>query len=168
VLLRATEFHSKQSSGNGRFIAPYQRMWDQLGDGTQAVVIGTGPGSGDRQDNEIIAETNQPAIAPVIPKLVIEYGVIAAAVFIGALLVFICARCLSPTLAACMVMFHFVLSATLLDAQQVYLVWLLVSVFARPTNEAVPVLVRFPHRIRTTAASRVSGGVAAPAGGGAG
>lgn len=144
---RITEFNSRESSGNGRFIAPYQRMYDQLGGGLQDVFVGTGPGSADRQAKEIIAETNQPAIAPVVPKLVIEYGVLAALIFIIALLVFICGRPLSPTLAASMVMFHFVLSATLLDAQQVYEIWLLVSIFARASDEPRALVTRPAHRL---------------------
>lgn len=142
---RVNEFQYTQTSGNQRFIAPYQRTWADLGENVQSTLTGHGPGYGDREAQRIQAQTGLSATSPPLPKLLTEYGLFAGLFFAIAVVVFLTVRTPSPTLSAALVVFYFLLSSSLLQAQTIYVSWLLASVFARPAG------VRFEPRRRLTA-----------------
>lgn len=69
---RSGELDSDHSSGNGRFVEPYQFMVDRIANDRRALVAGIGPGNGKLDD----ARTQQLVMNPVV-KAVVEYGLVA-------------------------------------------------------------------------------------------
>jgi hypothetical protein len=132
ALGRVTEVNYSDTSGNQRFVAPYTRMWSDLGGGFRVLLTGNGPGFADREVATSTAQTGLSAEAPPIPKLLIEYGLIAGLAFLGAVTVFLVLRTPSPSLSLALVVFYLFLSSSLLQPQTVFLAWLLASLFGRP------------------------------------
>ena len=83
---RATETSSSNSSGNLRFVAPYERTWAALDKDPMTVLFGTGPGWADRDASRYFQTTGLPLNYALVPKLVLEYGVLGTLAF-GAFIV---------------------------------------------------------------------------------
>jgi hypothetical protein len=128
---RSSETTAQGSSGNSRFVAPYQQVASALSNDLPALAVGRGAGSVDR-DQAYFNPQHVPVNYPAVPKLVAEYGLPAALAFIAFLLSFIVRRVPSPTLGVMAVLMFFVLSGALLQPMLVYTVWLFSGLFSAP------------------------------------
>ena len=132
LMARSAEPTDPNSSGNARFVAPYQQVTSGLAQDTATLLFGRGPGqsspqtSGIRYFNPEEIEANY----PVIPKLGAEYGLIAAVVFTVFAVVAMTKGTPSPTMSAVMLLFYFSLSGSLLQPGTVYMTYLFTSIFA--------------------------------------
>ncbi|WP_052710777.1 hypothetical protein [Pseudofrankia sp. DC12] len=126
---RATETKSSGSSGNLRFVTPYVRTYDNLSANPERALFGNGPGWSDRDSQAFTARTGLPLNYALLPKLLLEYGLIGGIGF----LVFMAAVFIrgSPSfvLTGTMLFFYVVLSSSLLNPVVGYLVLLLLSWF---------------------------------------
>jgi hypothetical protein len=86
-LSRATEVSSPDSSSSMRLVQPYQQLGNAWLDDPLGVLLGNGAGSA---TDIVAASPVSGVLAPVLPKLFFEYGVIGAMAF---LLFFLWALC---------------------------------------------------------------------------
>ena len=131
---RATETKATDTSASLRFVQPYSATWQQLSD-TGVLIRGNGPGSADRQANRYFANTGLPLLYATLPKLLLEYGAVAGAVF----LFFIAAVFSSgPALELKTVVFvlYFLLGSQLLSLSTVCTGLLLTAWFSTETGES--------------------------------
>jgi hypothetical protein len=137
---RLTEPGTPNSSGNARFVAPYEQVTTGLSQDTATLLFGRGPGqtspqtSGIRFFNPDDIEANY----PVIPKLGAEYGLIAAILFAGFVIVAVTKGTPSPTMSAIVMLVYFALSGSLLQPSTVYIGYIFTSVFAAAPASRVP------------------------------
>ena len=127
----ASETSSQGSSGNLRFVAPYQRLFDSsLQSGLTQALEGQGPGAGDRQAAAYFNETSLPLISPTLPKLIVEYGVLAALAFMAFFLFTLGSSPPSVPLALALFTFHAVLQGALLIPLMPYTCMLLSTLYS--------------------------------------
>ncbi|WP_239310405.1 MULTISPECIES: hypothetical protein [unclassified Frankia] len=130
---RATETATSSSSGSLRFVQPYTRTYDRLGGDPLTVLFGSGPGWSDRDADEFMHSTGLPLNYAMLPKLVLEYGLVGGAAFLVLIVwAFVCG---SPSfvLSGALLVFYMVLSSSLLSPVVVYLGLLLLTWYARDT-----------------------------------
>jgi hypothetical protein len=130
---RATEAKSSDTSGSLRFVQPYTNMWTEMAD-TRVLLLGQGPGYGDRQSRLYIANTGLPLQFGTLPKLVVEYGVVAAVAFLLLVVPAFTAGPGGTGLKAAVLIFYFVLGGNLLAPGAVYLALLLTGWFSSATD----------------------------------
>jgi hypothetical protein len=138
---RSTETTHQGSSGNMRFIAPYELVLSSVPTDPATLLAGRGPGSITRDVvffNPDGIDVNYPAV----PKLLGEYGVPATLVFVVFLLTIFFRGVPSPTLGVMACMLYFVLSGALLTAPIVYLSWFITGLFATGSDPGRPRKVR--------------------------
>jgi hypothetical protein len=128
---RASERTEQDSSAQARFVAPYVLVAEGLARDTATLLVGRGPGvvsqsAGARYFNAERVDANY----PVIPKLAAEYGIIAAMLFVGFMVVALTSGTPSATVSAMMLAVYFVLSGSLLQPHTVLTVWVFTSLFA--------------------------------------
>jgi hypothetical protein len=128
---RTTERTEQDSSAQARFVAPYVLVAEGLARDTATLLVGRGPGivsqsTGTRYFNVEGIDANY----PVIPKLAAEYGVVAAMLFVGFMVVALTRGTPSATVSAMMLVVYFVLSGSLLQPHTVLAVWVFTSLFA--------------------------------------
>lgn len=120
-LSRITEIGTSGSSANMRFIAPYTSMNSFFG--SRSIWLGLGAGAVTGLEN--VAQAN----FPVIPKLVIEYGVLTTAAFTFFLLYSFLHAQRRFSLALCGAVMYFILSGSLLQPQIVFFLYILIIFF---------------------------------------
>jgi hypothetical protein len=132
LISRTTEPETPGSSGNSRFVAPYEQVSAGLARDTATLLFGRGPGQSSPQTSGIqyFNPEGVDANYPVIPKMAAEYGLIATVLFTAFLIIAITKGTPSPTMSAAMLLLHFALSGSLLQPQTVYTAYLFTSVFA--------------------------------------
>jgi hypothetical protein len=134
---RATETSSSGSSGNLRFVTPYVRTYDKLAANPERALFGNGPGWSDRDSQAFTARTGLPLNYALLPKLLLEYGLVGAIGF----LVFMAAAFIrgSPSfvLTGTMLFFYVVLSNSLLNPVVSSLVLVLLSWFCADQHPLV-------------------------------
>jgi hypothetical protein len=168
---RLTERTEQNSSGNARFVAPYMLVADGLTKDIPTLLVGRGPGIVSRTAGaEYFNAEGIEANYPVIPKLAAEYGVIAALLFSGFMIVAITSATPSPTVSVMMLLVYFALSGSLLQPHTVLTAYVFTSLFARPRAVLSGSLwpPRRPERMPRPAVSRASGAVPTAGGGAAG
>ncbi|CUU58732.1 O-antigen ligase like membrane protein [Parafrankia irregularis] len=126
---RATETSSNNSSGSLRFVQPYTRTWDALDKDPVTVLFGSGPGFADRDAIEFFLRTSLPLNYALLPKLVLEYGVIGTVAFLAFVLSMFVRGSPSFVLSGSVIVFYSVLSGGLLSPVVTTLGMLLVSWF---------------------------------------
>lgn len=114
------------SSAQERFVAPYTLLLDSWHEDVPTIVAGHGPGAGDRLANAV----SQRLIAPVLPKMLVEYGVLGAVGFLLFVGVSLCRGTRAPPLTAGLAAAYFVLNASTLVPAMVGLVVVLHVWFA--------------------------------------
>jgi hypothetical protein len=129
LLDRVSEFSEQGSSGNARFNAPYDLVFNAISTDLPALLVGRGAGSVDLDVN-YFNPTGIPSNYPAIPKLLGEYGLPSTVVFIAFLMTLFLRRCPSAVLGLIAVVMFFFLSGALLEPPVIYLVWLLTGLFA--------------------------------------
>jgi hypothetical protein len=127
---RATETSSDSSSGSVRFVEPYTRMYDNLrAAGPVDILAGNGPGWADRDAEQFFARTQLPLLYALVPKLLLEYGLVASVAFF----VFLARAFVNGTpsfvLSGSVLIFYGVLSSNLLNPEVVYIGLLLLGWF---------------------------------------
>ncbi|EIV95571.1 hypothetical protein [Frankia sp. QA3] len=132
---RATETSSSTSSGSLRFVQPYQRTWDALGSDPATVVFGSGAGFADRDAGEFFRRTGLPLNYALVPKLVLEYGVLGTVTFISFIVAMFVRGSQSFVLSGSVLIFYTVLSGGLLAPVVTGLGLLLVSWFTVSPQE---------------------------------
>lgn len=118
------------SSGNARFVAPYQLVSDAIGRDTETLLVGRGAGSIDDKVEIYFNPGAQLVNYPPLPKLIGEYGLPAGLLFFAFVLAVFLHNVPSTTLGIACVVNLFVLSGALLQPQTVYLCWILTGLFA--------------------------------------
>ncbi|MGV1008017.1 MAG: hypothetical protein ACOYBY_05335 [Dermatophilaceae bacterium] len=132
MVSRTTEFSQTGSSASLRFIEPYLNALEGITEDPSRVLAGAGPGSSDRllPSARGDAVTGQPVVYSIIPKLLFEYGAIAATFFLAFYLFSLLAR--GPRgLGAALAVMTFFLSGALLQPATVLLAWVLCVVWDR-------------------------------------
>jgi hypothetical protein len=129
------------SSGHTRLVTPYVNVADAMARDPSALLFGRGGGSIER-DVDFFNPYRVLADYTALPKLVGEYGVPAALLFVAFVLTVFLMRTPSPTVGFAAVMLFFVLSGSLLQPPIVVLCWTLTGLFAA----APPSIVRYPVR----------------------
>jgi hypothetical protein len=147
---RATETSSSSSSGNLRFIQPYTRAYDRLSADPVAALLGNGPGWADRDAHQFFTETGLPLLYAMLPKLLLEYGLVAGVLFLSFLLAAFIRGSPSFVLTGSVLVFYVALSSNLLNPAIVFIGLLLLSWF---TEDRHP-LALGAARTTTTAAGR--------------
>jgi hypothetical protein len=126
LLDRQGEVTEGGTSGNGRFVAPYQEAWEGLAADQTRPLIGAGPGSVDRLiPGSRVGLNGSDVVYSVIPKLAFEYGFIVGGLFAVFLLVTLLHRAPWRVVPGALVVMVFVLSGALLQPQTAVLAWLL-------------------------------------------
>jgi hypothetical protein len=135
LMTRSGEPGAPNSSGNARFVAPYEQVTAGLARDTATLLFGRGPGQSSPQTSgiEYFNPEGVEANYPVIPKMGAEYGLIAAVVFTIFAVIAITKGTPSPTMSAAMLLLYFALSGSLLQPVTIYTTYLFTSVFAAPT-----------------------------------
>jgi hypothetical protein len=126
---RATETSSEESSGSLRFIQPYTRMYGYIDASPVSTLVGNGPGWADRDAAKFFAKTQRPLLYALIPKLFLEYGIIAGVLFLSFLVTAFVRGSPSFVLSGTVLVFYIVLSSNLLNPVIVFLGLLLLSWF---------------------------------------
>jgi hypothetical protein len=128
---RTTERTEQDSSTQTRFVAPYVLVAEGLTRDTMTLLVGRGPGIvSQRTGMRFFNVEGIDANYPVIPKLAAEYGVVAAALFVGFMLAALTRGTPSTTVSAMMLAVYFFLSGSLLQPHTVLTAWVFTSLFA--------------------------------------
>ncbi|MFB9377495.1 hypothetical protein ACFFKU_14540 [Kineococcus gynurae] len=128
-LKRSTETSSTNSSGNLRFVLPYEeigRIWSEQ---PVTMLLGKGAGFADALANQILELTKLPINFSGVAKLVLEYGIPAAVLFCVFVALVWVRRCPSPTLGWSAVFGSALLTGSLLQPQVLYVFVPLISMF---------------------------------------
>lgn len=141
---RANEPTTEGSSGNTRLVAPYLNVVNAVAKDHTALLVGRGGGSIER-DAGFFNPYGILADYTALPKLVGEYGLPAALIFLVFVLTVFLVRTPSPTLGFAACLLFFVLSGSLLQPPIVVLCWTLTGLFAAGPAS----IVRFPVRHRS-------------------
>ncbi|MGF7239496.1 MAG: hypothetical protein ACQSGP_31750 [Frankia sp.] len=134
---RLTETSSSQSSGSLRFVQPYSRMWDELGKDPASVAFGEGSGFADRDATTFFEDTGLPLNYAMIPKLVIEYGVVGCLIFLIFLYSAFTRGSPSTELSGATIVFVTILSGSLLSPTVMYTPLVLIVWFAHDRDAGV-------------------------------
>ncbi|MEX5719305.1 hypothetical protein [Geodermatophilus maliterrae] len=128
-LARDDELSSQNTSGYSRFVAPFEQVWNGLLDEPLRLFVGNGPGSVTR----VLLSADNGGVDvnySVLPKLALEYGILAGGLFVLFLVLALVDRAPWRVVPAALVFMVFVLSGALLQPQTAYLVWLLSGIGA--------------------------------------
>ncbi len=134
---RLTETSSSQSSGSLRFVQPYSRMWDGLGKDPASVAFGQGAGYADRDATTFFDNTGLPLNYAMLPKIILEYGVIGSAFFLIFLYSAFTRGTPSTELSGATIVFVTILSGSLLSPTVMYTPLVLIVWFARDRDAGV-------------------------------
>ena len=116
---RLPEFITRDSSAHQRFIAPYLVVIDVIKDFPSAILFGIGPGTVDKLQTQYIA-----SFTP-IPKVILEYGVLAGCSFVYFVLFCFFYKSRYSRLSLVLIFCYLFLSGSLLQPQTVHLFYLL-------------------------------------------
>jgi hypothetical protein len=126
LLSRQDEFSQEGTSGNARFVLPFQAVWNGLVEEPVRFFVGAGPGAVDRVLTGSRVSSNDSAVLySVIPKLAFEYGILAGGLVALFLVLATIDRAPWRVVPAALVFMTFFLSGALLQPQTQYLAWLL-------------------------------------------
>jgi hypothetical protein len=128
---RSGESTQTDSSGNSRFVAPFENVLDAIARDQTTFVVGRGAAAVDADSEAAFFNPRGVNVNySAIPKLIGEYGVPAMLIFVVFILTVFFRNVPSPTLGTMAVMIYFVLSGSLLQPPTVYTCWLLTGLFA--------------------------------------
>jgi hypothetical protein len=136
LLERATEVTNEDSSASLRFVQPFQVLGGAWLRDLQSLLLGNGPGSSERYVTGLTGSTTLQQPVPL--KLVFDYGGIAAALFLLAVVVCVLWRPPVPPLAGALLVAYLLLSSALLQPVTVLTVWLLTSALSAVPQSGGP------------------------------
>jgi hypothetical protein len=131
---RSKETSNSDSSGNLRFIKPYQVLWEGVAIAPPAALIGFGSGAADREGKAYFGRTGLSLANPTLQKAWFEYGLVSGTLLVAFFIYVILGGAASPTLSAAMLCQHLLLSGGLLQPQTVYAFLLLAAIFGTPSG----------------------------------
>lgn len=143
---RSTETGSSASSGNLRFVKPYQVLVQDLLPSPQRVLLGRGPGSDDRAAQDYLARTGLPLSNPTLQKSLYEYGFFSGLFLVVFIAYAGAVRPPDSAIASCLLVQQLLLSGGLLQPQTAFAVLLLDSAFRRDHADTVGNLPRERER----------------------
>ena len=126
LLDRLNEFGTTGTSGSSRFVEPYQDVFRYLQSSISRQFLGGGPAA----TRTAHLSDNPSIIYPIVSKLFGEYGIIAGLIFTAFIVISIYSRARRPVLPTVILVFLFLLSASLTQAHTVTLAWVLLGAFA--------------------------------------
>lgn len=127
---RVDELDSQTSSLSLRFIRPYDEVAQGLEEAPQRWVSGAGPGASDRFLESGRERAGQYVVYTVPTKLLFEYGIVAAAVFIGFLVVTVFRDPPSVVLPSLTIAWVFFLGGYLASPHVAWAAWILLPVWS--------------------------------------
>ena len=113
LLSRATEVTESDSSASLRFVQPYGVFVDRLLQSPEGLLLGHGGGAADEFVRTLRSED---LLAPVLPKIMFEYGLVAAIPLTAMLCSMFLARVPTWVLGAGLALVYWVINASLLVA----------------------------------------------------
>jgi hypothetical protein len=113
LLSRATEVTRTDSSASLRFVQPYGVFLDRLLESPTTLLLGEGAGAADSYVQTVRAAD---LLAPVVPKILFEYGLVAAIPLVALLCSLFLARVPTWVLGAGLALVYWVINASLLVA----------------------------------------------------
>jgi hypothetical protein len=128
-LSRATETGETGSSGNQRFVAPYEVMGKVWEENTSACLFGKGAGSTMRMSTDLVVNY------PAIPKVAVEYGMLGLIAFALFWASMFAGLSLPRALVTGLLIFYFVASGSFLQPFSVVMTWALTAGFLRKHTE---------------------------------
>lgn len=131
---RLEESASGRRSAEGRFSAPYELTASRLSDDAIAVLSGKGPGAAERLSRQVEEESGLTAVFPVVPKLALEYGLPAVALFLWFVLTSTLVSAPSLPLSVSVLVMYLTLSGSLLQPVTVYTLFAFTSLFSAKTS----------------------------------
>ncbi|SFP14203.1 hypothetical protein SAMN05660464_2199 [Geodermatophilus dictyosporus] len=145
-LARDDELTNENTSGYSRFVAPFDEVWNGLLEEPIRFLVGNGPGSVTR----VLLSLDNGGVDvnySVLPKLALEYGILAGGLFLVFLVLAVVDRAPWRVVPATMVFMALLLSGALLQPQTAYIVWLLSGIGASDRPADLPWARR--GRVRT-------------------
>jgi hypothetical protein len=130
-LTRSNEAHSQTSSLALRFVRPYDEVAVGLADEPQRWVWGEGPGSSDRVLESGRERAGLYVVYTMPAKLLFEYGLAAAVVFVAFVLTVMLRGSPSLVLSGTVLVWLTLLGGYLAAAPTVWAAWLLTAVWSR-------------------------------------
>lgn len=141
---RAGETSQQGSSGSLRFVQPYTEVARGLAVDPLRYWTGAGGGSSDRLlVSDQAGQVGQAVVYTIVPKLVFEYGLLAAGVFVLFLVMSLLDRAPWRVVPGAVLVMIFFLSGSLLQPQTTVLAWLLTGALG-----SAPVALARRHRSR--------------------
>jgi hypothetical protein len=134
---RRDETSQQGTSGYSRFVQPYTEVSKGLAEQPSRYFVGAGPGSSDRLLESSRYQGGDAVVYTIAPKLAFEYGLIAAVIFIGFLLVSILRGPPMPVLPTAVAFMIFFLSGSLLQPHTIITAWMLTSLWGPPVTLGV-------------------------------
>ena len=113
LLSRATEVTRTDSSASLRFVQPYGIFLDRLLESPTTLLLGQGAGAADSYVQTVRAND---LLAPVLPKILFEYGLVAAIPLVALLCSLFLSRVPTWVLGAGLALVYWVINASLLLA----------------------------------------------------
>ena len=134
VLPRINEFAVAGTSGNIRFMAPFQAMGAALADSPEAIFVGMGPGAADG----VAAQMDMRVNFSLIPKALIEYGALGGLLLIAGIASLVLRLELRAEVRVAIALIIFLMSGALIQAHTSLLLWgLYVGSSTSPTTPAL-------------------------------
>lgn len=128
LLERSGETGQQGSSGSLRFVEPFQQVDRGLEADRTRWVVGAGPGGSERLlESQRGGRAGRAVVYTIAPKLTFEYGLPAAVLFCGFIVVAVLRRPVFDVVPPAVVAWLFFLSGSLLQPHTVVLAWLLTS-----------------------------------------
>jgi hypothetical protein len=128
-LARATETSDSRSSGNMRFVAPYQDMLDAWQEKTSSCLFGKGAGVSQRMSTAVDANFGP------IAKVGVEYGIVGLVAFTAVWFSLFLRLALPGSLNMALLVFYFMASGSFLQPFSVFMMWALTAGFLRNRRE---------------------------------
>ena len=128
-LARSGETSHTNSSGNLRFVMPYEYVFDTWAAEPRTLLTGLGAGEADQVMAQIFEATGLPINFSGVAKLVLEYGIPAALLFLAFAAAALVVRAPAPTLALAGAFGNAFLTGGLLQPQVLYVLLPLAVLF---------------------------------------
>jgi len=126
---RATETGDAGSSGNARFVAPYQEMVNAWQEKPSVFLFGKGAGFAQRMATAGEANFGH------VPKVGLEYGIVGLAAFSLLWLSLFWGLALPPSLTTALLIFYFMASGSFLEPFGVFMIWAVAGGLLRQNHE---------------------------------
>jgi hypothetical protein len=129
---RALEVMNPDSSASLRFVQPFRVLGSAWARDLRSVLVGNGPGASERYVEALTGSTTLQQPVPL--KLLYDYGVVAAALFLVAIAICVLWHAPVYPLGAALLGAYLILSSALLQPLTVLTIWLFTSALSETTE----------------------------------